>query len=226
MADWKETHTLLKAVFDVNVSAVYAKTETQFGYLERPVYKNDTFEQAKFEVCNHKWTDLSEPHYGVVLLNDCKYGISIDGSRLALTLHKSGAHPTPDGDCGVHEFTYAFLPHTGGFDAQQVVRPAFELNTAPLATMGGAEPGSLASVDVPNVLIDTVKCAEDGNGYIFRLYECEQSCTTARLSFGFPVSRLIAVDMMEDGEMEISMKDGTAELEFRGFEIKTLRVLP
>lgn len=225
-ADWRETHTLLKAVFEVDVQAAYAKTETQFGYLERPVYKNDTYEQAKFEVCNHKWTDLSETQYGVAILNDCKYGISIDGNRLALTLHKSGAHPTPDGDCGLHEFTYAFLPHTGGFSAETVVQPAYELNIAPPCTAGCAPAFTLAEVDAPHVLIDTVKRAEDGNGYIFRLYECERAACRATVRFGFPVKEVAAVDMMEEEQEPLALDENSACLSFRGFEVRTLRVIP
>ena len=109
--EWQEKHALLKAGFDVNVSASVAKHEIQFGHIERPTTRNNSWEAAKFEVCNHEWTDLSESRYGVALLNDCKYGVSVNESDIRLTLHKGGCRPDPSGDAGRHEMLYALLPH-------------------------------------------------------------------------------------------------------------------
>ena len=60
---------------------------------------------------NHKYTDLSEPRYGVAVLNDCKYGISACGGQLRLSLHKGGMRPDFRGDKGMHYCEYGFLPH-------------------------------------------------------------------------------------------------------------------
>ena len=225
VADWRETHTLLKAEFDLNLHAAHAKTESQFGYLERPCRKNSVAEQAKFEVCNHKWTDLSENRYGAVVLNDCKYGISIEGSCLQLTLHKSGAHPTPEGDCGVHAFTYALLPHEGGFSAPTVVQPAWELNCAPLVCAGVGPQQQFLSVEPSNILVESVKRAEDGNGWILRLYECEQSGCSAAVTLGFDAERVVRTNMMEDPLEELPLDGRRFTLPFRAFEIQTVRVL-
>ena len=122
--EWHGKHRLLKAAFDTTVQAPAARQEIQFGCIQRPTTRNDSLEQAKFEVCCHKYADLSEPSYGVALLNDCKYGVSVEGGRIALSLAKGGMRPDPRGDEGVYTFRYAFLPHTGGFCAQSVARPA------------------------------------------------------------------------------------------------------
>ena len=111
LVDWQEKHALLKAGFDVDISASMAKHEIQFGHIERPTTRNNSWEAAKFEVCNHEWTDLSESRYGVALLNDCKYGVSVSESDIRLTLHKGGCRPDPSGDVGRHEMLYALLPH-------------------------------------------------------------------------------------------------------------------
>lgn len=55
--------------------------------------------------------DLSEGHYGVSMLNDCKYGHSVKDSVIGLTLIKSGIEPNPTTDQEVHHFTYAIYPH-------------------------------------------------------------------------------------------------------------------
>jgi len=63
-----------------------AAFDTQFGYLERSTHDNNAFEEAKFEVCGHKWADLSEESFGAALLNDCKYGYRVKEGELSLSL--------------------------------------------------------------------------------------------------------------------------------------------
>lgn len=228
VVDWRENHTLLKASFPLNILTTAAKTETQFGYIERQTYRNNDFEKAKFEVCNHKWTDISETNFGAAVLNDCKYGISIEDSTLSLTLHKSGNHPAAKGDQGRHRFTYSLLPHAGAFSAEAVVQPAFELNTAPYIAVGKVGSGdtvSIAKVLKENVIIDTVKSAENGKGYIFRLYECERALTDVNISFGFSFKKVYETNMMEDIITELKpQEDKSVNLTVKPFEIKTLLV--
>ena len=38
------------------------------------------------QVCGHKWADLSEHGFGVALMNDSKYGHSVLGSIMRLSL--------------------------------------------------------------------------------------------------------------------------------------------
>ncbi|MGR3467753.1 MAG: alpha-mannosidase, partial [Shimia sp.] len=70
--DWHETHLLLKVAFPVDIHAREATYEIQWGSIERPTHRNTLWDYAKFEVCAHKWADLSEADYGVALINDCK----------------------------------------------------------------------------------------------------------------------------------------------------------
>ena len=72
--DWRERQKMLRTAFSVNVQNTEATCEIQFGDIRRPTYRNTTWEMAKFEICAHKWIDLSDSGYGVALLNDCKYG--------------------------------------------------------------------------------------------------------------------------------------------------------
>ncbi|MEG1407607.1 MAG: glycoside hydrolase family 38 C-terminal domain-containing protein, partial [Ruthenibacterium sp.] len=125
---WNEKHQLLKTAFDTTVQNTYATCETQFGSIKRPTTRNDSVEQAMFEVCNHKYTDLSEPGSGVTLLNDCKYGISVEGGKMMLSLAKGGLRPDDRGDAGVYTFRYALLLHEGGYSAKNVTLPAYCFN--------------------------------------------------------------------------------------------------
>lgn len=227
LLDWRDPHRLLKVGFDVNLLAASARQEMQFGHVERPTHRNTSREQAMFEVCNHKWTDLSENRFGVALLNDCKYGISVEGSDMRLTLQKGGCHPDPRGDAGVHEFTYAFLPHAGGFAAETVIRPAYELNVPARAAAGAAAPlpgGSIVCIDAPNVLVEAVKPAEQDHAYVLRLYEAERSATAARLTFGRTPRKVTLTNLLEEELEPLPLTGDAVELWFNAFEIKTVKV--
>ena len=225
--DWHEAHRFLKVAFDTDLVADGARHEIQFGCIRRTNHRSTDVEKARFEVCNHKYTDLSEAGYGIALLNDCKYGISVDEGQMRLSLHKGGMRPDPMGDCGAHLCRYAFLPHAGDFSAEAVVRPAYAFNHPPLRKPGlCAQDASLVSIDAPNVLIETVKPCEDADrAYILRLYEATGAHTRARLHFGHAVRALARVDMLEENAQPLPPDtDGGASLVLRPFEIQTVRV--
>jgi alpha-mannosidase len=195
--------------------------------VERPTHTNTSYDQSMFEVCAHKWTDLSENRFGVALLNDCKYGVSIEGSDIRLSLHKGGTHPDPRGDEGVHEVTYAILPHQGGFSTESVIRPAYELNVHPLVVNGCPEQeiNSFLEVGAPNVIIEAVKPAEEDKAYVIRLYEAERSAVKGiSLRLNTIPSRVELVNMLEEKLMELSIHGTEILLDFQAFEIKTIKV--
>lgn len=227
VVDWNEKHRLLKTAFAFDLITSYYKSEIQYGYLERASFRdNNPYEQARFEVCNHKWSDMSESRFGVALLNDSKYGVCVDGKSMMITLLKSGTHPDTRGDNGVHRFTYSLLPHNEGFGAESVIRPAYELNCPAISACGRLtkEIKPLIDISETNVICEAVKYAEDGNGIAFRLYEAEKSGIRCKIKPGFEYKKAYISNMLEDECTEIvPSSDGSFELSFRAFEIKTLR---
>jgi alpha-mannosidase len=222
--DWNERHTLLKAGFDVNIRSAFIKNEIQFGHLDRPTTRNSSLEASKFEICNHKWSDLSETHYGVAILNNCKYGLSAEGSDLRLTLHKGGCRPDPFTDNGVHTMTYSLLPHMGAFDAETVIQPAYELNYQPVVVEGELKAPKLFSLSNPGVICEAVKSAEDVEGaYVLRLYEAERNTSNCILTLN-GAKRVWATNMLEEKQEELPVVNGKVKLTFRPFEIKTILV--
>ena len=220
--NWQEEHRLLKACFDTTIREDFARQEIQFGYVKRPTTRNNTWEQAKFEVLNHKYTDLSESRFGVAILNDCKYGMLLNGSRMALSLHKGGVRPDHHGDKGVHRCIYSFLPHTGPFSAKSVIQPAYALN-APLLTGSGtyeAVPPIVCAAD--NIIVETIKpCEDEENAFIARLYEAEGAYTNTAFALAPGARQVVLTDMLEE-----PLPGGAPEgkLTFRPFEIKTLKI--
>lgn len=228
--DWQEEHRFLKTAFDTTIHTDYASQEVQFGYIRRVTNRNTEIEKAKFEVSNHKYTDLSDARYGAAVLNDCKYGISVQDGQMRLSLHKGGCMPDFRGDKGIHECTYAFLPHMGSLAADNVIQPAYLLNERPLIVEGSLPMESLLELGTDHVIVEAVKPLEKNEkesssekGFILRLYEAEGAADTVTLRFGIPVRGLALTNMLEEVQQGY---DAAQELtlEFRPFEIKTVKV--
>lgn len=227
--DWHEHNQLVKALFPINVNSSKATYDIQFGNVERPTHTNTSWDEARFEVCAHKWADISDNSYGVSIMNDCKYGHSCVGSDMALTLLKCSTYPNKEADQGYHEFTYSVLPHCGDFRFCTVAR-AFVLNqpfdARLLSKQDGMLPSkfSLVSTVSSNIVIDTVKKSEDGVAYIIRLFDAYNNSGKIKLDFGLPVKKIYLCDMLENEIAEITVSEETAILNVNNYEIVTLKV--
>lgn len=223
--EWEEKHQLLKVGFPVDILCDKAKSEIQYGFVDRASHRNLSEDRARFEVCNHKWTDISEEGFGVALLNDCKYGISIHENEMKLTLLKSSLRPDPRGDKGTHYFTYSLLPHKGRFSVKNVTRPAYELNIPVISTMVSddvEEIQGLIKVDNSNIIVESIKWAEDGQGFIIRLYEAGKSRAKVNIALGIKVKEIIETNMLEEPKESTNVNENKVTLEFKPFQIKTL----
>jgi alpha-mannosidase len=222
--NWQDNHRFLKTAFDTSIHADFARHEIQFGYLMRPTNRNTPVEKAKFEVSNHKYTDLSENRFGVAIFNDCKYGISAQDSKLRLSLHKGGCRPDYRGDQGVHSCCYSFYPHNTGFQADSVIKPAYLLNYKPIIVQGEYMEQSLAKVSASNLIIETVKPLEEQEkAFILRIYEAEGTYTNTTLVLPDWVKGIAITNMLEEPE-EVLAPSQETELSFNAFEIKTLKI--
>lgn len=225
--DWKEHQHLLKVHFPVNIHSDEATFEVQFGNLKRKIHGNTSWDEARFESCGQKWMDISEGHYGVSLLNDCKYGYSAKDSNIALTLIKSGIEPNKTADQEEHVFTYALYPHKEMWSAAGTVQEAYKLNQPAYATKGELKNTgkSFISTDKDNIIIETVKPAENGDGMIVRLYDCENSLTKVTLTFAEGMLESVEeCNLMEEKEADIEACGNSFTVSVKPYEIKTYRV--
>ncbi len=229
--DWHEQHVLLKAAFPVNVMSPLATFDVQWGNVQRPTHRNTSWDWARFETCAHKWADLSEGNYGVALLNDCKYGYDIRDHVMRLTLLKSATSPDPGADQGEHVMVYSLLPHEGDW-REAVVPAAYDLNDPLILrrVRGGTSNtfslGSLVSVSSPHVVIETVKCAEDGNGLIVRLYENWRNRGKITVKVAFALAEAYHCNLLEENEQTLVVQDNQVHLEVTPYQIITLRLVP
>ncbi len=224
--DWQERHKLLKVAFPVRLHTDEALHEIQFGYIKRPNHRSRPFDADRFEVPNHKWTALIEENRGCAVLNDCKYGVNVVGNTIKLTLLKSALAPDMHADQGEQTFTYALYVWQGPFVDSDVVREGYELNAPLMAVPGDGGTRSLFTVDAPNVIIETVKSAEDGSAdIVLRLYEAKRTAVRCSLTTTLPIVSACTVDMLETAvHEELPVRDGTITLDFRPFEVKTVRL--
>jgi alpha-mannosidase len=228
--DWHEDHVLLKTAFPVDIMSAEVNCDIQFGHLARPTHRNTPWDEAKFEVCAHKWIDLSENGYGVSLLNDCKYGHSVDGNVMRLSLLKAATYPNPVADRGAHEFTYSLYLHKGRLADGETIGEGYRLNqpltVLPIVAQSGTLPEtfSLISSSDPAFVIETVKLAEDADGIIVRGYESLGGKCRTELSLGFEAKSASLCDLQENKLSDLALENGKIKLSASNFEIVTLKI--
>jgi alpha-mannosidase len=226
--DWHERHVLLRALFPVGVHSDEATFETMYGAVKRPTHRNTSWDATRFEVGAHRFCDISEPGYGVALLNDGKYGHSAKRNVLGISLLRSPLYPDPLTDEGEHRFTYSLFPHPGDWTEAGVAREAFSLNSPLVAVVNEGTPSEYGFVALEGVELGlgSLKRAEDGRGVILRLYEPHGARGSAALRFASGVERAEKVNLLEESEGTVEVQDDEVLLEVRPFEVLTLRVEP
>lgn len=205
--EWHEERRLLRALFPINVRSRFATHEIAFGHMQRPTHRSNPWDAAMFEVCTHRWMDLSEPGFGVALLNDGRYGHSCHDNVMGLSLLRSPKFPDAGADMGVHEFTYSLMPHASDWRAAGVAAEAEALN-APLFAFA-LPPGQYGAIsnhwspfeietDAPlAVEVAAIKPVEDGDGLILRVVEIHGARGTARVRWNLPVTHVEGTDILE-----------------------------
>jgi alpha-mannosidase len=226
--NWHEMHRMLRTSFAVNIKTDRASFDIQYGTLERSTADNTTWDKAAFEVCGHRFADLSEHDRGVAVLNNCKYGWKVKGHTIDLNLLRSSTHPDPDADLGEHEFTYALLPHTGALSESNVRAEAAMLNVTPLLFHGYRCRIDRApfSISGKGLSLEVIKRAEKSEHVVLRVVE-----TDGRRSQGTLVSHrghvtLAESDLLEWKERKAVPCAPSLTIELAPFEIKTYVAKP
>lgn len=233
-ADWHENRKLLKVEFTWDIISDFATYDSQFGVIQRPTTYNTSHDYAKFEVCGHKFADLSEHGYGVALLNDCKFGYSCHGNVMRLSLLRSPKAPDLNCDMGHHKFAFAVLPHKGTFHESNVVRQSYQFNVPMVvhsiakSSLKEHKPVSYFKIEgAKNVVLDTVKRAEDSDHIIVRLHEAFGGRAQFKLKSPLNVQSVVRCNILEDdGEPVEFVKSERASgwIVLHAFEILTLKL--
>ncbi|GAB3427382.1 hypothetical protein GCM10027516_32450 [Niabella aquatica] len=183
--DWHEQFKMLKFSFPNDLSEVVSTYEVPYGFITRATDGKENPGQ--------RWVDISGTSkgetYGLTIINDGKYGYSIDGSDLRVSIARSAvyAHHDPKKiepekgyvfmDQGIQNFRMLLIPHMGKWQKAGIPRRAEEFMTRPICMYQGIHPGTLPksasfiNVDAPNVIASSVKKSESGDDIIIRLVE-------------------------------------------------------
>ena len=224
-ADWQECHRLLKVSFDTGIDADNADHRIQFGYISRPAHRSRRYDTDRFEVCAHDWTVLRDAARGAALLNDCKYGVSVNDGVISLSLLRAPTYPDASADRGRHRFIYAYRAWDGPLESSGVIEAAEALNDPLITVPGSSVPLRLLNCSDPSVAVESVKLSEDGTGdLVIRLYESMGGTRTAVIHPFLPFSAVCTCSLSEDPRDILPVADGTFTLSFRPFEIITLRL--
>jgi alpha-mannosidase len=226
--EWHERERHLCFEVPLDVHARSARCGIQFGWVDRPTHASTSWDAAKFEVAAHEWVDISEPRFGVAVLNDGRYGhgvhavTSADASRdgrgggqhIRVSLLRGARYPDPDADLGRHSTRLAILPHDGGLQSVlhhaeainmplRVIRPGDLSASArpPSSETAPVTGGSSRVVTVthPGVRISAVKRADDGSGdLVVRLYEACGDRATTTISTARRLSAAARCNLLEE----------------------------
>jgi alpha-mannosidase len=223
--DWQHDEHLLSMAFPLDLRADTAVCDIQFGHVRRPTHPSTSWDAAKFEVCAHRYVDVSEPDFGVAVLNDGRYGHGLFDGRVRVSLARAARYPDPTADRGTHAVNLALFPHGPGL--RDVIDEAQRF-TMPLRVAGGHAtwaPAPIVALTGRGVEIDAIKLADDDpNDLIVRLHEAVGNRTRVTVRCDRPVSAASMCNLLEEPHAGIEVGDGICALTMRPFEIVTLRL--
>ncbi len=228
--DWWETHTMLKVAFPLATTDTIATYEIPYGTIRRSTQLRTSWEKAKVEVPASRWADVSSDGYGVSLLNNAKYGYDIKGNLMRLSLLRSPVWPDPTADRGKHEIHYALYPHAGTWKQAATVHRGYEYNYPLIAVETGRHAGSLSlsrsfvQLDAPNLVLTTIKKAEDSNAWIIQWYETNGERTTATLTLPVKPKRVLRSDFIEGSGAEIPVRGNAFSVPTGAYATVTVKV--
>jgi alpha-mannosidase len=250
--NWHETYKFLRVQFPTTIyTANHANFETQFGITQRPTHFNTNWDIAKFEVCHHKFMDLSEYNYGVSIINTNKYGGNIHGNLMRLSLLRSPKAPDDIADMGEHDFEYAIYPHKGGlgpdtvqlahnlnYQLDKVIPDESKFLTKLLNSVRLTGDRSLILSHIKRGendhdvnVYDSFKTESKQTSIVLRVYESLGGGATGTLSFDgdiIKIDKIYKTNALEEENNEygqhLEVKDNKVSIKLKGFEIATYKV--
>jgi alpha-mannosidase len=213
----------LRMLFPAALEKAAGTYEIPFGTITRTLTAGE-------EVPSQRFADVSgqadgNRAAGLLVLNDSKYGHSLDGSTLAVTLIRSSFEPDPLPEMGEHDVRMAILPHAGRMTPADMIRQGVAFNRPLEVVATGLHPGTLPAaaagltlVQPPNVVVSGVKQAETGDDLVVRLYETQGTACTALVELEDRILGVVEA-ARETDLLERPLARGTARVSHNGFTV-------
>ena len=190
---WAATHRILRAEHRFAVRTTSARFGQPHGTLLRTAAPRTSAERARFEVPAQRWVHVTDGTYGAAIFAPDTYGWSAlalrrGGIRVGASLLRAPTWPDPHADRGDHTICYAIAPTAGA-----------TIGDLEAAWRDYAEPERvrLFTCDDPAVLVVATKPADDGEGTIVRVRECNGEARRVELVCGGRLRAAAAVDACE-----------------------------
>lgn len=222
---------MLRTAFDVDVRAMRASYDIAFGVCERSTHTNTSWDEVQFEVPAHKWVDLSEKTHGVALLSKQSYGYSAKGNTLTLSLLRAPTYPSPQADRGEHDFSYALLPHAGGYEQGKVIEEGYALHQSLIAERSEQvcdkldDHFSLVEATGDGVVIETIKKCEERASLILRLISMAGRDGVSTLRLALPVKQVWICNLVEERIEQLPVSEQMVEIAMKGHEIVSVELV-
>jgi len=220
----------IRAGFPVSVADTAASYEIPYGSIRRSTLWRDSYDSAKVEVSAQRWADLSGDDYGVSLLNRSKYGYDIKGGTIRLSLLRSPVWPDPTADRGKHTIEYALYPHAGRWQTARTVRRGYEYNAPLLVTVMDPRTGTLPAsnsfvrLEPRNLVLATIKKAEDSGAWVVQWYDSEGIGAEAVLTLPAAPKKVVNSDFLENDLGAIAHDGKIVRVPTRPGSIRTIKV--
>lgn len=230
-----DRHLMLRYEVPTVLTAPRAEAETLYGTVSRPTEPGGPEDAARFEWVAHRFVDLSEAGRGLALINDGRFGHSVDGGRIGVTISTAPLYPDPAADVRPAPVRLLLWPHDGDWRAGGVLprAHAWSMPTVTVRTLGRTfAPRAPVAGLPPNLWVMGFKPTEDGQGIMLYLGETHGASGCARLTVPWALARAGAADLVteamgdEAGPVRLSPGTGTFDVEYRPHGLVIARLDP
>lgn len=229
--DWHEQQKFLKVRFFTPIITRTATYDIPFGTMERSSYRNNSFDEAKFEVPAHHWMDLSQADFGLSLINDCKYGYEAFDGMMALSLLRGPLNPDPTSDQEEHHFTYSLYPHAGTWKDGGTLEQGLDLNdpakaipVSPFKGELGTEHSFIQLEGKTGITLEAVKKAEKSDDLIVRVVEKTGATGHLNIKLDRDLTNATECNLLEREDTPADFDTSTIKAEIKPFEIRTFKI--
>jgi alpha-mannosidase len=229
--DWWEEKTMLKVAFPLAVSDTMATYEIPYGSIQRSTQLRSSWEKAKVEVPAARWADISQKEYGVSLLNRSKYGYDIKGNTMRLSLLRSPKWPDATADRGKHSIEYSLYPHPGNWKEANTVARGYEINNplivAPTTNHAGKLPesSSFARLMPANLVLTTIKKAEDSDAWTIQWYDSKGEDSEAILTLPQVPKQVVLTNFLEEDGPSLAFEKNVVKVPTKMNSVVTVKII-
>ncbi|MDR0697377.1 MAG: glycosyl hydrolase-related protein [Christensenellaceae bacterium] len=220
LIDWQETGKMLRANFKPSIFSDIVTCDIQMGNITRSTKNETPQEKAQFEICAHKWVDVSKDNKGLSIFSESKYGWRVKEGLLSLNLLRSTMYPGIHADKGKHIIRFALYPHGQDVFNSNTAKYAYQFSNPPIIVDNETSFDSLVKSTEKNIVIETIKPSEDGTGIVVRVYEDSGKATRAKLICSMEYSKCYSTNMLEKDRTPVNIE----QLIFNPYEIKTILI--